>query len=124
MRPAMRLPVVAVSVIALMGPAVSAQAAQAGRANPIREANATGSPDDSDLPPTPLVPLRENDPTDAAMAAAAAKAHATGKPVTVTQLTTPTSTTVAEPHGGFVFRENVLPVRVRRSAGWVAVDTS
>jgi len=58
------------------------------------------------------------------MTAASAKARATGRPVTVTQVTTPTTTTVAEPHGGFLLRENVLPVRVRMGSRWVPVDTT
>jgi hypothetical protein len=58
------------------------------------------------------------------MAAASARARSTGKPVRVNTLTTSTSITVAEPHGGFAFQESVLPVRVRRGTGWVPVNTS
>jgi hypothetical protein len=61
----------------------------------------------------------------AALSAAARRADAGGGPVTVGALTTPTSITVANPRGkpSFTVVENVLPVRVRRGAGWVPVDT-
>ena len=71
-----------------------------------------------DQPTSPLVPLREGGTADApAMAAASARARSTGKPVRVNTLTTSTSITVAEPHGGFAFQERVLPVWVRRGSG-------
>jgi hypothetical protein len=62
--------------------------------------------------------------SQAALSSAARQADATGRPVTVAALTTGTATTTAEPDGGFMVRENVLPVRVRRGAGWVGVDTT
>lgn len=62
---------------------------------------------------------------DAAQVAAAQRqAAAAGKPVPVGSLTSGTSVMLAMPHGGFQFRENVLPVRVRRGRAWVGVDTS
>lgn len=149
MRPVMRLPVLAAaSALLTLGSAAGAQAvvvpqaptaqvlATAGaphgtpaggaaRARDARPAAASTSAGGSDSPPTVPVPLRDaGTSAGAAMTAASAKARATGRPVTVTQVTTPTTTTVAEPHGGFLLRENELPVRVRMGSRWVPVDTT
>lgn len=59
-----------------------------------------------------------------AMAAAAARAVATGRPVVVAALTTPTVTVSADPRGGFTLDESLLPVRVRRGAGWAPVSAA
>ncbi len=59
-----------------------------------------------------------------AVAAASKQARDTGKPVTVAALTTETSVTTAQPDGEVTYRENVLPLRVRRDGSWVAVSTS
>jgi hypothetical protein len=58
-----------------------------------------------------------------ALSAAAEQAEAAGRPAPVAALTTATDTVVADPRGGFTLTENVLPVRVRRGGGWVAVST-
>ncbi|MFD7999555.1 LamG-like jellyroll fold domain-containing protein [Streptomyces mirabilis] len=58
----------------------------------------------------------------AAMQAAATRAHATGKPVAVSSLTSPTVQVEAEPGGGFHSVSNALPVRTRQSGRWVPVD--
>src|SRR5215472_775500 len=150
MRLVMRFPVLAAaSTLMIFGSAAGAQAAVAPQAMPTAQVRAAagvphgtaagraargrgarpaaaGAPAvGSDVPPTVPVPLRDaGTSAGAAMTAASAKARATGRPVTVTQLTTPTTTTVAEPHGGFLLRENVLPVRVRMGSRWVPVDTT
>ena len=116
------------SAAVLLGPLAGAQAASGQVTAPrnVTQASATDpSVPEPDQPTSPLVPLREGGTADApAMAAASARARSTGKPVRVNTLTTSTSITVAEPHGGFAFQERVLPVRVRRGSGWVPVNTS
>jgi hypothetical protein len=59
-----------------------------------------------------------------ALASAARRAEASGKPVAVAALTTQTTTVAADPQGRVTIDEHVLPVRVRRGAGWVGVDTA
>ena len=124
------------SAVVLLAPPAGAQAASGHVTAPrnmtqARQGGVTdaGAADPSvpgpDQPTSPLVPLRDGGTADAtAMAAASAQARSTGKPVRVNKLTTSTSITVAEPHGGFAFQESVLPLRVRRGNGWVPVDTS
>ena len=116
------------SAAMLLAPLAGAQAASGQVTAPrsVTQASATDpSVPQPDQPTSPLVPLREGGTADApAMAAASARARSTGKPVRVNTLTTSTSITVAEPHGGFAFQERVLPVRVRRGSGWVPVNTS
>lgn len=51
----------------------------------------------------------------------AALARATGKPVLVPSLTTPTSETFVNPNGSRTLRSNILPVRRKTKAGWAAV---
>ena len=58
------------------------------------------------------------------LSAASEQAEASGKPALVAGLTTATDAVVADPRGGFTLTENVLPVRVRRGGGWVAVNTA
>ena len=60
----------------------------------------------------------------AAVSVAARRAAASGRPVAVGSLTTGTSQVTARPDGLLALTEHVLPVRVRRGGGWVAVDTS
>lgn len=79
-------------------------------------------------PTGPAAPMNvagtDADSVAAAKAAAAQRAEATGKPTVVEALTTATTVTTANPHGGFTIQENVLPVRVRRGTGWIPVNTS
>lgn len=56
--------------------------------------------------------------------AAAAKARAERRPVEVSALTTETRQVRANPNGTFTLEQHTLPVRVRRGAGWVPVDTT
>jgi hypothetical protein len=52
---------------------------------------------------------------------AAAASHSR---VVVTAMTNQTRRVVANPDGSFTMTESVLPIRVRRGAGWVPVDTT
>src|SRR5436305_7282389 len=61
---------------------------------------------------------------DEAMAQASAQARATGKPVAVNALTTETWQVIAQPHGGFSFSANPIPVRTRQHGTWVPVNTT
>lgn len=60
----------------------------------------------------------------AQVAAASARARATGQPVTVSGLTTGTTTVTASPNGTETSQTYVLPVRVQQGASWVPVDTT
>ena len=61
---------------------------------------------------------------DNAMAQAATQAHTSGKPVTVSALTTETYQVIAQPTGGFSLLANPLPVRTQQHGTWVPVDTT
>jgi hypothetical protein len=78
-------------------------------------------------PPTNLTPIDTPDGTTLAerqaMAAAAAKAHATGRPVTVDIVTNETGLLVAQPSGGFTLSATPGPVRTRQHGAWVPVST-
>lgn len=58
------------------------------------------------------------------LGAAAARAAALGRPVTVGAMTTGTITVTVDRHGLFTERSYALPVRVRHGGRWVPVDTS
>jgi len=60
----------------------------------------------------------------AAAGSALARAAVSGRPVGVGALTTETSTVTALPDGELSLTQSVLPERVQRGSGWVAVDTS
>ncbi|MEU6480316.1 hypothetical protein ABZ858_26215 [Streptomyces sp. NPDC047017] len=76
--------------------------------------------------PEGLTPLPDGygpTPADqAAMQAAGARARATGKPVVVSSLTTPTTQVEALPDGRFGMAVNPLPVRTEQAGRWVPVD--
>src|SRR6266700_2285110 len=55
---------------------------------------------------------------------AAEQARRTGKPVTVSSLTTPTSVTHALPDGRFELTTSAAPVRAWAGAGWHALDAA
>ncbi|MFC4011794.1 LamG-like jellyroll fold domain-containing protein [Nonomuraea purpurea] len=57
-------------------------------------------------------------------ASALALARTEGKPVEVESLRDETSQVWAKPDGTFTLEQNVRPVRVRKSGGWVPVDTT
>ncbi|MFD9062768.1 hypothetical protein ACFVZ3_14760, partial [Kitasatospora purpeofusca] len=63
-------------------------------------------------------------PAAGPLQAARLKAKSTGKPVTVDELTSETSTTVARPDGKLVLTSSLLPVRVKRGGAWADVDTA
>jgi Concanavalin A-like lectin/glucanases superfamily len=73
-----------------------------------------------------LVPATSSDAStvdsEAAMAAAARQARATGKAVPVDAASTETEQLLAKPGGGFTVRASTEPVRARRGAGFVPVD--
>jgi hypothetical protein len=58
------------------------------------------------------------------LAAASARARASGRQIVVSGLTTQTSTVTALPNGTEVGVSNVLPVRVHAGHGWVPVNTA
>ncbi|WP_280664922.1 LamG-like jellyroll fold domain-containing protein [Kitasatospora sp. MAP12-44] len=60
----------------------------------------------------------------AAMVAAAAQAHTSGKPVVVDALTTESQQVVAQPKGGFALTGSPKPVRTKESGVWKPVDTT
>jgi hypothetical protein len=63
-------------------------------------------------------------PPAAALSAgqAQARARSTGRPVTVSALTTPTSVTTANPGGTFTLTETAQPVRAWRGGAWARLD--
>ncbi len=61
-------------------------------------------------------------PAPLTASAALMRAHATGHPVTVTSMTTPTTTTTALPGGDFQVREYLQPVRAWRHGRWRALN--
>ncbi|MER8185267.1 ricin-type beta-trefoil lectin domain protein [Kitasatospora sp. NPDC094015] len=58
------------------------------------------------------------------MSAARTAAAASGKPVTVEELTTETSQTVANADGTFSLTTHILPTRVKRNGAWTSVDAT
>jgi hypothetical protein len=76
------------------------------------------------LPPLARMSQAPDSAAEDATGAALRVAKATGKPVVITALTTPTSQTLALPSGGLKLQENVLPVRVRQSGRWAPVSTA
>ncbi|HET6215162.1 MAG TPA: LamG-like jellyroll fold domain-containing protein [Micromonosporaceae bacterium] len=83
---------------------------------PVRAGATTLDP----VPAGPVGPPGER-PTEAAALAAARQA---GVPVAVTSLRTETQDVYANPSGTFTLEQHALPVRVRRGANWVPVDTT
>jgi hypothetical protein len=60
----------------------------------------------------------------AAMTAAVATAHTSGKSTVVNGLTTETQQVQAQPNGRFQLTENAVPVRTQQHGTWVPVDTT
>jgi hypothetical protein len=132
------VPAVAVAAVAALSiPPSSAGAVTVGQATASSQAGAPpGSAGRSaPLPKTPAQPkdlaamglgsgsaLSAAD--TAAVAAAARKADASGKPVTVNALTTGTTTVTAGPDDELSLTEHIFPVRVPRGHGWVPVSTT
>jgi len=126
-----------VTAVSLLASGVAAQAAaQAATAGAASQAKGTtrlsapGTPGrqrPASSPTNRNLPQAGGNGTGAqarAVAAATEQARATGKPVTIGSMTTATTTTAADPHGGFTVTEGLSPVRVRRGSGWVPVDTA
>lgn len=61
-------------------------------------------------------------PTPLTMRQAAARARVTGRTVTVSSMTTPTSRTTVSPRGRFTTTESLVPVRARRDGRWYALN--
>ncbi|MFF9581851.1 hypothetical protein [Streptomyces achromogenes] len=107
-------------------PAVSA-AADDGGGSPV----STPAPE---LPQShPEGPLGTTRPADdsgltaeqqTALAQAQSEASATGSPVRVAALTTPTATVQANPSGTVTWTTSLLPERVRQGGSWVPVDAT
>ncbi|WP_233273587.1 LamG-like jellyroll fold domain-containing protein [Streptomyces broussonetiae] len=55
---------------------------------------------------------------------ASAQAKATGKPVTIDQLTDTATTVVANPDGTFTRTDSSMPQRTQQNGKWVAIDTT
>jgi hypothetical protein len=69
--------------------------------------------------PTPAVGSSDLSPE----AAASQKAAESGSPVEVSAETTPTQLVTAQPDGTFTVEFDPAPVRVKKTSGWVPVDT-
>lgn len=50
------------------------------------------------------------------------QARSSGRPVTASALTTPTSVTIARPDGKFALTESAMPVRARRNGRWLSLN--
>jgi Concanavalin A-like lectin/glucanases superfamily len=123
---------------ATAGVTAGAIVAAALAAGPARAATAPGGPADATGTPLAAAASAARAPAGApvlpdghgpsaaqqqAMDAASAQATATGKPVVVASLTTPTWQVSAQPGGGFSLADNPSPVRAQERGGWVPVDT-
>ncbi|MEV4163369.1 LamG-like jellyroll fold domain-containing protein [Nonomuraea dietziae] len=73
------------------------------------------------VPEPPPKAVEEQSTTEASAVAAA---RHTGQPVEIESMRTETRQVFAKPDGTLVLEHNVRPVRVRRSGGWVPVDTT
>lgn len=73
--------------------------------------------------PTPMSPKSVADGDLSPEAAASQQAAESGKPVDVTDETTPTQLVTANPDGTFTAEASPEPVRVKQGADWVPVDT-
>ncbi len=121
-----RFTVVSAAVgIAVLGlPAVSAAASSAA-STPQTPLGTPWQPPAQSAPKSNLAVLGSGDSdASAQVAAASAEAQATGKPVTVSGLTSETTTVTASPNGTETAQTYVLPVRVQQGAIWVPVDTT
>lgn len=107
-----------VTSAALLSAGASAQAAASSAASSISQAAVTAGHPDPAVAPPPGTGAQA-----AAVAAASKRAEASGKAVPITSMTTATSQTSADPHGGFTVTEYTYPVRVRRGGSWVPVNT-
>jgi hypothetical protein len=126
-----RLCIVAALAIGLPGLGAGSAAADIGTALPVPTGAAW---------PLPLQPVQDTNlaslvastssgaaapAAQAAQGAAAlAAARATGHPVVIPDLTTPTTTVTVSPDGVRTVRDYALPVRVRRHGRWVPVNTT
>jgi hypothetical protein len=74
--------------------------------------------------PVPAVAAKPAAPRTVGEVAARAAAVASGKRVEATALRTERQQVFANPDGSFTLEQSVIPVRVRRGADWVPVDTA
>jgi hypothetical protein len=131
MRRPLRYPVLtAIAAVALVAAAMTAPGAAAAPARPAASAAVVAPALPAASAATPSAASAATPPaatagTQAAEAAAAAsKAKATGQPVTIASMTTPTETTAADPGGELTVTENSYPVRVWQDGAWTPVDTT
>ncbi|MER5867587.1 ricin-type beta-trefoil lectin domain protein [Kitasatospora sp. NPDC002040] len=74
-------------------------------------------------PPGSTATAKLPDPAPgSATQAARLKAKSTGKPVTIDELTTETSLTVAEPNGKLTVTTHLQTARIKRNGGWADLD--
>nr|WP_191910212.1 DNRLRE domain-containing protein [Microbispora cellulosiformans] len=108
------------------------QAAAAGPASPAATAGSSAGAA-STQPTTDPSPQPKTDESsdvlsaseaDAVRGSARAKAKRSGKPVEVAALTSPVSSTLANPDGSFTTTISTQPTRIKRSGTWTAIDTS
>ena len=110
------------------GLAATAPVASASSANG-QNKNLVSGPLPKSHPQPKNMPILQNGygPTaqqKAAMTAAVAAAHASGKPTVVNGLTTETQQVQAQPSGRFQLSESAEPVRTQQHGTWVPVDTT
>lgn len=130
------VPVAAVTTIAALSFPPSSAAVTVSHANASSQAGTTRSAGPAaPLPKTPAQPknlatMRQGSGSPlsaadtAAVAAAATRAGASGKPVTVNALTTGTTTVTAGPDDMLSLTEHLFPVRMLRGHDWVPVSTT
>lgn len=113
-RPASR-PLAAAVVAALAAGSLTATvSAHAAPAAPARSSHAKSHSTRSQSA------ARRFNPTESA----SARAKATGKPVTIDQLTDTGTTVVANPNGTFTRTDSSMPQRTRQHGKWVPIDTT
>ena len=121
MRGSVRLSVIAIAAVTLLTPELASAGPAASAAVLASAASAVTSGGHQ----APAPPAQQGSGAQAKeVAAADASAEATGQPVAIPSLTTATSLTTADPHGGFTVTESTVPVRVRQGSAWVPVSTA
>ncbi|MEV6052891.1 LamG-like jellyroll fold domain-containing protein [Streptomyces sp. NPDC052107] len=115
-RPASRPVAVAVVAALATGSLTATVTAHAAPAAPTRSSH----PKPASHRPSSQSAARRLNPTETA----SARAKATGKPVTVDQLTDVGTLVVANPDGTFTLTDSSMPERTRQHGKWVPIDTT